>query len=242
MKNACIFELAGLPGAGKTTLVNQVKIELNKQGYKCYGVEHLSKYGINGKSTIEKLYVVVRFSVFCLLKPRTLFYLTLLVLSIKPIHRERIKFAKKFLVLLFLIRQATRNMGCNEVLLLDQGIFQNLWSILVLRDNEVNKKHLYELIQKVLEDYSLKIIFLRIGVDKTLDRITMRSSTESRFDLMNKEIASRLLHQYDGLFNILLTIYQELSQDFYMKLDAEDSIKKNVYSLAKEVKKNIKIR
>jgi thymidylate kinase len=161
---AIVIELAGLPGAGKTSICEQV------------GGRFLGRGDI-GIARLRPSRELWRVSVAVLR----------LAFSIRPFSPTRI--GRAFDLIAFL-RYYMRN--CGLPVIVDQGLVQKLWSTLI-ESQSYSDSALEDTVDALAPFAPDVLVFLEIPPDVAAERIAARVGGNSRFDLQSEsQIASRL--------------------------------------------------
>ena len=161
---AIVIELAGLPGAGKTSICEQV------------GGRFLGRGDI-GIARLRLSRELWRFSVAVLR----------LAFSIRPFSPTRIGRA---LELIAFLRYYMRT--CELPVIVDQGLVQKLWSTLI-ESQSYSDSALEDTVDALAPFAPDVLVFLEIPTDVAARRIAARVGGNSRFDLHSEpQIASRL--------------------------------------------------
>ncbi|MGD2027622.1 MAG: AAA family ATPase [Anaerolineales bacterium] len=196
-----IIEFIGLPGAGKTTIAQHMLAELNKAGYQCFSLSTLENPESVEKNKGGVLSKVGTFSYFlfsCLKDFRMCRDAFLYAWHVRP---RRFENFKRFVVLLVRMNDLRTLLKENyDLIVLDQGILQNIWSIAATGDPPKNGKYLRQLLNSVLSQVPEFVVHIDVDVDLAVERIHQRPTMRSRFDRLSPRQAGILLTEYKRIF------------------------------------------
>ena len=187
-----IVELVGLPGAGKTTISKQIALKLREQN-----LQIVSRDEILRRWQQENV-----FQKAIQLLPNNLNYWEILInslafsLQVKPINQQSFSRATKIFTNLRRNDLVTRSKDC-EIILLDQGVLQEIWSASIT-GSPPHTKYLKREMTPLFHNRSMAIIYCQIDIDSSLHRIQNRTTMKSRFDLMDSTTAYSLLKKYSS--------------------------------------------
>ncbi len=190
-----ILEFVGLPGAGKTTICREVASQLNNQGVSFVsGDEILQQW--RQQSTWQRLIKLI---------PQTqnqwqiLLYSLFLASQVKPTNRQSFSKAAKIFAnvkrLDAIARSAAPRTQNSQIILLDQGLLQETWSV-GITGTTPSAESIKQELALLFHQRPMAIVYFQIDVDTALERIQNRPTSESRFDRMHPEAAQQLLSRY----------------------------------------------
>jgi thymidylate kinase len=209
------IELIGLPGAGKTTLLNALASKLNEQGYKFstrYQIDIWSK----NLTMMNKLALFVK-------NLRVItggnFKLIRFIGSLDLFNKEIIMRAVKT-PLINIYHSAFEKQSCSELILLDQGAIQHIWSI-----GAISQSYKHEYLQSYFENLILRnsvsclYIYVSASPELASKRISDRLNGDSRFDEMEYEQRCMKLSSADFLMRALIEMLRQ-SKCQLLEIDA----------------------
>jgi thymidylate kinase len=186
MNRPLIIEFAGLPGAGKTTIVDLVA-EMERQENLGFLSSHSllhAEHNHGGKCTTAAhlFQAAVTFSLVFLKKPAMVLHLLRYGLLSRPLCRPRISNVYHFISLARQVdsRKTTVPME-HKAELLDQGLVQCLGAI-ALPGTPANSKNLEALVPHALADWIDGLVWVECDPETALIRVRSRADGCSRFD------------------------------------------------------------
>lgn len=224
-----MIEFIGLPGAGKTTIAQRVIAELTDAGYRCFGLSTLtSPEGITKKkgNLFQKLrtfYGLVLSSVLCRDIAVNAFLYTC---RVRPLSFKSFQRLMVLLVRLDFVRTIMNEDF--ELVLLDQGLLQNIWSIATTGSIRENDKYLMRLTESVLNRFSPIVIGTRIEAAVAAERITQRRTKRSRFDTMPVEHTRPTLTRYSYVLAQIIDIVRNNNEKKLLDIDSGQPLDRNV--------------
>lgn len=218
------YELFGLPGAGKSTIVTPVVTRLRANGFSVATKEDIyHAKGLAGNKIIFILELLLSLREYWL-------YFGILSLYLQENKNlSGIRYAIRSIVFVHQTLQ-TRNKKY-DVVLCDEGIIQYLASISYT--TEMHKgKTLTNVADKIKKKVSLHVSECKLDKEECLHRINLRSSQSSK--RYNSSINSdTLLHLLD-IRHKNLRLISSLFND-YQKLDMSQPVNENIEKLYKSV-------
>ncbi|HEY9622358.1 MAG TPA: AAA family ATPase [Crinalium sp.] len=199
-----VIEFVGLPGAGKTTVFHQVVAQLREEGISVAARDEILK---QWKSTgrVKKLLQLL---------PQTWNHVQTLVQSlvlasqVKPLNRQ--SFAKAVKVYTNVKRiDAIAQSRSHQLIVLDQGLLQEIWSVGITGKPPETKQIQREL-STLFQTRSVAIVDFNIDVETALQRIQQRPTEGSRFDVMESDAAQATLTRYGPYLQDILRCAQTL--------------------------------
>lgn len=168
-----IIECAGLPGAGKTTVCQMVKVPHGGKGS-----VPLSHLRLN-QAIMAAAWRVIG-----------------LCATVRPFRLDRLK--RSFNLIVFLRHYKDRE----RIILLDQGIVQKLWSILADAE-PISEKALTGVLSSLAPFAPDLLIWFDTPSNDATDRMSARREGRSRYDRLEKSEAALLLQQRTELLRML---------------------------------------
>jgi hypothetical protein len=175
------LEFVGLPGAGKSTVAAQVRAALAAEGLQCG-----ERYPVGGAGPVRY------FRLGCMLarQHRLLAPVLIYGASVRPLRRERFRRALELPA--WPVRW--RASASADIVIYDEGLVQNLWSVVIDSDgwNEGAMEGALEAVACGMPQ-GFRFVYFDLDVDTALARIRQRPGQPSRFDRMAPRAAGRLL-------------------------------------------------
>ena len=198
------FEFLGLPGAGKTTLKNKVLNKLNPAGFKTYSNDCMIRD--RAKLTIYKRGFHLLWSIATNIG--STFLIMCYPFFIKPLNFMSFKYAYKAVRTLSNIEFAKKTASIMEqhVVLFDQGLLQDIWSIGVTGQprNSTLSAYLRIMLQNYFNKVGTKVIFLDVSPEIASIRIQNREYNKYRFDRMAPDVAKMVLTKKVEYLHLIL--------------------------------------
>lgn len=183
-----VFELVGLPGAGKTTLARGLLARLAAQGRTSGSTESIGRLGNSRASHLTRL------AGFTLARGRYIPSTWRLAAAVKPPTMARARFAAKLAVWPY--RCSVARARGYETVVLDQGILQSAWCVL-LEGSLQPEDLLEEAIGEIFAGCKATFAFISVDLDvrSAAERIEGRPWRDAPFDRGQQENL-RLLTQH----------------------------------------------
>lgn len=224
-----LVEFTGLPGAGKTTITRAVLSELATTGYNCFDLSALgTPEAIEKKEgrLFSKLKTFYYFASSCVNHKRIALNVLLYALQVTPLSIVSLQRVVTLLLRLDLIK--TMMSDSYDLIVLDQGLIQNIWSITATGNPPANNKYLVRLLKSILDETSPAIILVDVDVELAMERINHRLTMRSRFDKMLPDKAADLLAEHKNVFNQVVNCAAQLKGTCYLNVNGSRPIEKNV--------------
>ncbi|AMC92688.1 hypothetical protein AOC36_01380 [Erysipelothrix larvae] len=206
--NTCILiEFNGLPGCGKTTIVNELENLMEKEGVHFLNLKDV--YFYKEKHRISKI-ITVTFAAFSR-KQRTQNIKIMKYLFLFDVSKERVLYALRLIKLLYQVRRV-KDKGCGEVMILEEGILQYTASISHV--DTINNQNLLSSLIESMIGYVDSIICVNCNLDYSdiVKRIRQRNDLQRRFDSMDDDQLIEGLVQNMKCFNIMRRSYQKIGE------------------------------
>lgn len=217
MKNN--IEFVGLPGVGKTSIKNKFIIQNNNMRYND-GV-FLPYYQDHLLIKIRKLF---SFVFFLIRNINFTLNICKFTLNVKPINKQS-------MYRLFHLARLCQllNDKQNKKVILDQGVIQLIWSIVISGKVLPKDKLLKNLINSIIKFLPNKIVFCEANTNTVLNRIQNRNTNlKSRLDNMDSKKRKRILLKNKNYLNKIVSFIATNPEVTVIKLNTEDDIDKNV--------------
>jgi thymidylate kinase len=229
MRTASIVEFAGLPGAGKTTIARAALFELEELGLRCFCneslVNHTAVRRPKSRHISGKFRTLLRFTFSGLRYRRVAVELFRCMAHTRSLSPASLNRAAGLLILLGRVRSAPD--GRYDLVLLDQGLIQYIWSIFVTGELP-SDRDLHRLLAAILEEVSLAVIFVDIGIDTAAQRIRERETMSSRFDEFSTPRVQEYLSRNTIVFEKIRCWISELSRAASLDVDGSRPVNRNV--------------
>lgn len=219
-----VVEFVGLPGAGKTTICDRVAERLRECGISLISRrEILQEWHRNAlpQKIIQLLPTEGNDS-------RILLNSLLFAARVKPIALQSFLQAGKVFTNVKR-NEAVARSGKYQVLLLDQGLLQEIWSV-VLTGSVPPKVDLHRAMTAVFSNRSMVFIDFKVDIETALSRIGKRSSMNSCFDKMESDRAYSALLQYAPFLQIIVDFAREMGMTV-LEIDGNLSVEDKVETI-----------
>ena len=215
-----VFELVGLPGAGKTTLARGLLARLAAQGRACGSVDTI------GRLSPSRVGHLTRLAGFTLARGRYLPSTWRLAAAVKPPTAARTRFAAKLAVWPYRFSIA-RSRGY-ETVVLDQGILQSAWCVL-LEGSLRREDLLREAIEEIFAGCRASFAFISVDLDvrSAAERIEARAWRDAPFDRGEQENL-RLLTQHAQQLDRVIAAGVRATAAPHLRVDATRPPEENV--------------
>ena len=223
-----VIEFIGLPGAGKTTIAQNVIEELTVAGYRCFGLSTVSNpESIEKKSGgfFGKLQTLYHFLRSCVMYRRLAIHALLYTWQVNPFNLVGLR---RFFILIVRLNYIKTVMNENyDLLVLDQGPIQNVWSIATTGRQPKSDKYLQQLLKSILDEVSPLVIKVEIETDLAHARITKRPTMRSRFDRMSPSMAEALLSRHGMVFAELVDLIDRFKGTSHLNVHGDQPVQTN---------------
>ncbi|SER59808.1 AAA family ATPase [Salisediminibacterium halotolerans] len=216
-----VFEFIGVPGSGKSTLTEEVIRSLENSGLKVASYSSIkNNLSFNRGNYFERVSNIMMFFIFILLNINIIYSIIRIVEN--KCKMDTIYYTYVFMRNLFQIYKLKKEY---ELVVLDEGFVQKLWSISI--NNKINFEdegaNLFEKIVNKL-DLSYSLIFVEIDLQEAINRILARGKEKGRFNkLARSELESMLNKNYLELY----MLSQSLREHVTLTLNGEYEVHVN---------------
>jgi predicted kinase len=214
-----VFELVGLPGAGKSTLADGLLSRLAAQGRVCGERDLIGRLGNSRASHLTRL------AGFTLARGRYVPSALRLAAAVKPATTGRMLSAAKLAVWPYRLSVA-RARGYDTVVL-DQGILQSAWCVLL--EGTLRREYLLrEAIEEVLAGCGATFAFISVDLDvvQAAERIHSRDALYAPFDRSEEETL-RLLSEHADHMDMVVAAAVRATGAPYLRVDGSGSLSEN---------------
>jgi hypothetical protein len=175
VKRGLVVEFFGLPGSGKSTIAHELKVSFDYLSVvnKSYEISNMNRFK---RVIIKFMYIFTLF----LVDFKSSFKSLKGIVGIRQKNfKEKISVITNYFYVISLYKF---NKNKHDLHLLDQGILQAVWSIL-LNSNDVDEK----CINNIMSHFELPdiVIIVNVNEDKLLNRYLKRSTNDSRIERGN---------------------------------------------------------
>jgi hypothetical protein len=183
-----IIEFAGLPGAGKTTLVDRI-VEMERQGnLGILSFRHLSHLAYRKNRTKQRLLRVTGAAALLVKKREMMLHLLRYALLSKPFIRSRLQYVWDLVALAQQLDGRKVSLPAeHRAELLDHGFVQTLGSLAVPRVSAHMEK-LEAFVAGALADWVDGLVWVECSPEIALSRVRGRVGGGSRFDRWPDEV------------------------------------------------------
>jgi thymidylate kinase len=191
-----VFELVGLPGAGKTTLAQGLLKRLTEQGRAC------NEHGVLWRRANSRAGHLTRLAGFTLARGRHIPSTLRFAAAVRPPTDVRMWFTGKLAVWPYRLSVA-RARGYDAVVL-DQGVLQSAWC--VLRAGTLQREALlHEAIREVVAACAAQFAFISVDIDANVAaaRLAARGPLQAPFNLGKQETRWLLDEHRDELERVV---------------------------------------
>ncbi|WP_303871781.1 AAA family ATPase [Acetobacterium wieringae] len=209
MKNKTMFlEFNGIPGSGKTTLSNRVIKDMKSKNYPIESYHKVIK-----KPTRKKLKDLLLYLLRIKLGSVKIGYLaTMYLITNKKLNHENWLRVFSLVVLFDFYQKKGQDRG-DEVILVDQGIVQQIISMLYESELIADKyvKRIICLAKK--KNLGIYVVNVDLDINTSFERLVKRRGNISRIQKLNKADAIHTLTIQQNNFNKIREILNELEQE-----------------------------
>jgi len=221
MKEDVFFiEFTGLPGAGKTTVAHRVAQLLLARDHSVYTRENLTDH----RTRLTRFERGLSLLVFVFRN----FYLVMNIIFFgflfRPINFFSLKYAYGCVRTVFKISTAIKTAGQagHDMVIFDQGILQDLWSIGVTGTPGQNKQfgdHLFKLLKHIRRIVNYSTVLFEIHSEQAAERILARSPSPYRFDNMDRKTILDTLRKKSDYLQLIVETAARLNSHRQLVID-----------------------
>ena len=153
------LELAGFPGCGKTTLLNKIETD-------CFSLITTEEF-FRARKKMSMWGLAIKSFLFLIFNPLLIFRTARYFRGITPKKRAN-RFFKTFVFFVFYDIFIKKSRG--KPLIMDQGIYQNIWSF----RQELNEKSLAKLLKSIKSRFDIYVIYIKVDPAIAAQRATSR--------------------------------------------------------------------
>lgn len=223
MKNKTIFlEFNGIPGSGKTTLSNRVIMDMKRKNYPVESYHEVIKKP-NRKNSKHLLLYLFR------IKPGSVkigYLATMYLITNKKLNHENWLRVISLVVLFDFYQKKGQDCG-DEVILVDQGIVQQIISMLY-ESELIADKYVKKLIRFAKKkNVGLYVVNVDLDINTSFERLVQRKGNISRIQKLSGADAIHTLTIQQNNFNKIREVLNELeleSIDVNTKASIDESV------------------
>ncbi len=202
-----IIEFYGFPGSGKTTICNELKPLLDSTKLNSVIYEGLTRKPIQKlRKNIIKFFFLL---FFLSTKPGVCLDLATKIFKTR---QEKISdFIKVTFNILYLFGLYSYNSNRREIIIVDQGLWQAVWSIMYSQRAENN-------IDKIIAIFSLfkfRVVLINCDISEVMMRINNREVEKSRLakNIYNGKLMEKSIDNHLFICEILYKLYSPIVMD-----------------------------
>jgi len=228
-----LIEMSGLPGSGKTTLIEKI---LEHNEFKQAVTKEVINYKLDKKRKNGriKIFLVAFFS-----RGNLILNLLIVLYTLNyKIKIDRLKFAYYFIEYHYLYHLETLDEK-NKIILIDEGLLQLITSI--PHDVLIKKNRVYNSLIKSLRKKYHNMVFINCDIEKKIafERINKRSEKNHRFDGKDAEGLKKLLNIKEKNIISVREIFQKKKNGISINmLNSEKSLIKEILSFIEKILKD----
>lgn len=204
-----IYECSGLPGSGKSTLVEELSNQLRKDNKKVKQIGTDSFWAVKNNNKIMKTIIKVG-RILQPLKPTnwkfSLICMQFFFKRTKPanVFSSYSSNYETFIAVLYCIYLFDEYRRSDDVIVSDEGLLQALTSLSLKSDSGLEEIINLVHMKQYIKTTSLQI-HCKLSIDETINRLKLRNRTTSNFDQISGTNLSRYLEQHKSRLEFLIT-------------------------------------
>ncbi len=206
-----IIEFFGMPGSGKTTIVNQWIISLKQSGI------NVSRGNFDHFSSRKRIFKKIYYSFLFMFKD-PIFYFYNLNHCCKA-HKFKISFFNDFINITYLLSLYKKYRNSTSLIIFDQGILQSYWSLknFSIVEKDYNSEKLFSYIDK--------IVLLEIDKEENQYRLKNRDDKRSRIQKNSSNNFDSFINSHN---DIIKSYTSSGGSSNIIKLNAHNDIGDNI--------------
>ena len=233
-ENVLFIEFTGLPGAGKTTVAYQAVQFLMAKEYSVYTSAMLFDYRAR-MTRCERGFSLIKFIFRHFHLVLNIFYFGFLF---KPFNFFSLKYSYGCVRTIFKIKTAIKiaMQAGYDVVIFDQGILQDLWSIGVTgTPTNICKfeDHLFKLLECVKGVLNYSAVQFKVHIENAAERILTRDPSKYRFDNMDRKSILDTLKKKSSYLRLIVDTASRVNQCKQLVIETNSaSIETSVHIVA----------
>ena len=234
LKNSTVLEFFGLPGAGKTTVLNCLQHQLKNKNIRFVSNEDIHVWLVS-KSLMFKIRLLIKYLAYSL----SVYAQFIAEAGFRhffkpPFLRRTTDFISSSL---YLKEYLSRHKY--DICLLDQWGLQFIWSAWIgLKQPE--KRFLICAIKKMQQKYPRTYVYYETSAQIAADRITQRTHGNSRFENLNTATVKKMMTSGQKLFNNILEAAEKANTDILI-LNAQNTPEENASMIIEQLQKSTNV-
>lgn len=201
-----IYECSGLPGSGKSTLVQELSNQLGSKKIKQVGTD--SFWAVKSNSRIMKITIKI-YRVLQLLKPtnwRFVFIGLRFFFGKAKVDDDSTDYSSSyetFIALLYCVYLFDEYKKNTDIIISDEGFLQALTSFSLKRDSGLEKINSLVYMQRYIKTPILHI-YCKLSIDETINRLSLRNRKTSTFDEIPDTVLPNYLYRHKARMELLI--------------------------------------
>jgi thymidylate kinase len=176
-----VIEFFGLPGAGKTTIANELVQALREHGYDALTATDFIRW-LSAQPRLRKLgFLVADLQALC----RQLFWCTLFSFTLHPLRGISPSKTGRVPYINLCFERYLDSLG-DSVVVMDQANVQLIWSVAAF-SSRYNKRLLFRVSRETLGARARRFVCLTPNVEETSQRLQARATSQGRFDVLEEQ-------------------------------------------------------
>lgn len=230
MKPPLIVEFVGLPGAGKTTIANEVIARLATAGLNC-----ASKSDLTGSfKTYQRWTKLMHYALYSVEDPGLFTAALLYGFHVKPLNIESMRRSIGLIRKSHLYQDYVAQHGSYDIILLDQGLIQDIWSV-GITGYRPGEKYLVRLVNAIAWHSPYMVVKFDIDVETSGTRIGERTTMASRFDRVGPDTRIQMLSKHKTALGVITGLVRKVGKARFHRVDAKCSIEDNAGSISSHI-------